>query len=340
MERTEKSLPGRYPAIGKTLVAAGVMSALSACGGGGSDKAPEKPPQANAKPVAVAGAFELAEDANFNGKLQGSDANGDKLSFHLVDNVAQGQLQFKADGSFLYTPKANYHGGDSFTFKVNDGKDDSTKVTVGLTVTPVNDAPVQADLQLASRGGQPLVLPLATADVDGDPLTVTVQSQGTLGQAAVNGEGRLVYTPTSGSRGLDTLSLLLSDGTLSTPVTVTIDNDLGYRGQITGVDNFDDVEVLLTANGVLQSVSPNTRGSSNFMVSRMASTRSRSANPVIAPGLPRLLFWARRPVVTRPPGPRTTPLFWKPWPMASTAITGRKTRALRAMNTAPVSIHR
>ena len=36
-----------------------------------------------------------------------------------------------ADGTFTYTPAKDYYGGDSFTFKANDGTLDSTLNVVG-----------------------------------------------------------------------------------------------------------------------------------------------------------------------------------------------------------------
>ena len=42
-----------------------------------------------------------------------------------------------------YAPQANYHGADSFTYRVNDASSlRSNTATVTITVTPVNDAPV------------------------------------------------------------------------------------------------------------------------------------------------------------------------------------------------------
>ena len=38
---------------------------------------------------------------------------------------AHGTLTLNADGSFTYTPAANYNGTDSFTYKANDGTADS-----------------------------------------------------------------------------------------------------------------------------------------------------------------------------------------------------------------------
>ena len=53
-------------------------------------------------------------------------------------------MTLNANGSFTYTPAANYNGPDSFTYKANDGAADSNVATVSLTVNAVNDAPVAA----------------------------------------------------------------------------------------------------------------------------------------------------------------------------------------------------
>ena len=49
---------------------------------------------------------------------------------------------WNADGTFTYTPDADFNGTDSFTFKANDGTVDSNVATVSLIITAVNDAPV------------------------------------------------------------------------------------------------------------------------------------------------------------------------------------------------------
>jgi endonuclease G len=44
-----------------------------------------------------------------------------------------------------YSPAQDFNGADSFTFRVNDGSQDSNTSTVNITVTEVNDAPVATD---------------------------------------------------------------------------------------------------------------------------------------------------------------------------------------------------
>ncbi|MDB5756816.1 MAG: hypothetical protein JWM30_105, partial [Burkholderia sp.] len=63
---------------------------------------------------------------------------------------AHGTLSFANDGSFIYTPIANYFGSDSFIYKANDGSGDSNPATVSIDVNPVNDAPVAADKTIES----------------------------------------------------------------------------------------------------------------------------------------------------------------------------------------------
>ena len=54
-----------------------------------------------------------------------TDADGDALTAILVTGPAHGTLALNADGSFIYTPAANYNGADSFTYKASDGSADS-----------------------------------------------------------------------------------------------------------------------------------------------------------------------------------------------------------------------
>ena len=63
-------------------------------------------------------------------------------------------LALASDGSFTYTPIADYRGLDAFTYRVYDGALDSNNVTVSLTITPVDDdvALADGDLPQCQRG--------------------------------------------------------------------------------------------------------------------------------------------------------------------------------------------
>ncbi|HWP80698.1 MAG TPA: Ig-like domain-containing protein, partial [Candidatus Acidoferrum sp.] len=68
--------------------------------------------------------------------LTGTDADGDPLTYSIVDGPDHGALGAVSGANVTYTPTAGFAGADSFTFKVNDGTDDSAPATVDITVTP------------------------------------------------------------------------------------------------------------------------------------------------------------------------------------------------------------
>jgi VCBS repeat-containing protein len=122
----------------------------------------------NSAPTAVNDSFTVDEDAVLSISAPGvlandSDAEGDDLTVSLVSNVSNGSLTLNADGSFTYTPDADFNGSDSFTYTVNDGAGTSTVATVTLTVTAVNDAPVAlADTATVLAGESVLIAVLAS----------------------------------------------------------------------------------------------------------------------------------------------------------------------------------
>ena len=55
-------------------------------------------------------------------------------------------ITIAADGSYTYTPAANFNGTDDrVDYTVTDGSPERTSVPSTITVTPVNDAPVAVD---------------------------------------------------------------------------------------------------------------------------------------------------------------------------------------------------
>ena len=68
--------------------------------------------------------------------LTGSDVDGDVLTYIINSGPSNGTLSLSGNApNITYTPNASYTGEDSFTFKVNDTKEDSNLATVSITVT-------------------------------------------------------------------------------------------------------------------------------------------------------------------------------------------------------------
>ena len=55
------------------------------------------------------------------------------------------RVTLNANGSFTYTPDANFYGTDTFTYVVSDGNGGTDTGTVTITVTAAADDPVAVD---------------------------------------------------------------------------------------------------------------------------------------------------------------------------------------------------
>jgi VCBS repeat-containing protein len=74
-----------------------------------------------------------------------TDPNGQALTASLVSNPSHGTVTLNGDGSFTYTPAANYFGTDSFTYQASDGTLTSSPGTVTITIASSDAPPVVAN---------------------------------------------------------------------------------------------------------------------------------------------------------------------------------------------------
>lgn len=95
----------------------------------------------NQPPMAFSQEFIIDEDTSVEITLEGSDPEDDELTFIIVDYPTNGSLSGEVP-DLTYSPDDNFHGVDSFTFKVNDGGADSEVASINITINPVNDSPM------------------------------------------------------------------------------------------------------------------------------------------------------------------------------------------------------
>ena len=69
--------------------------------------------------------------------------DGDDLTYLVIAGPANGELSGDPP-SLTYTPDANFHGSDSFTFTVSDGIADPVQATISINVTEVPDPSLPA----------------------------------------------------------------------------------------------------------------------------------------------------------------------------------------------------
>ena len=186
----------------------------------------------NPAPIAGNDAFTGAEDTPLTGSVtaNGSDPDGDALSYSVVSGPANGTLAFNANGTFTYTPAANYNGHDTFTYRVTDANGASATAVVTLTVTPVNDAPVASNVSVTTPEDQTFNGTLTATDVDSPSLTFTKATNPSHGTVVVNPNGTYVYAPAANYNGPDSFTYTVSDGaggtvTRTVAINVTPVND-------------------------------------------------------------------------------------------------------------------
>ncbi len=169
----------------------------------------------NRAPVAVDDAFTIAEDSGehvLDLLVNDSDPDGDALSIVAVSEAANGVAILDGD-DVRYTPAADFHGLDHFTYTVTDGELTAI-ATVTVTVTPVNDAPVAMDDRATTPAGVPVTVYVLENDwdVDGDELTIIAVTQPVSGVAQLNADQSITYAPVAGFHGIDSFAYTVSDG--------------------------------------------------------------------------------------------------------------------------------
>lgn len=95
----------------------------------------------NRPPIAREVGVTIDEDGQANIVLDGSDPDGDRVTYALVSQPASGTISGTAP-NLVYKPNLNFNGIDRFSYKVNDGRIDGNTAIVVVTVNPVNDAPI------------------------------------------------------------------------------------------------------------------------------------------------------------------------------------------------------
>lgn len=175
----------------------------------------------NDAPIANSQSVTTDEDVDILITLEGSDIENNVLTFIIVAGPTHGTLSGTGN-AITYSPAENYNGPDNFTFKANDGSDDSNIATVSITVSPVNDAPVANDQAVSTQEDVAKAIQLTGSDTDGDIITFNVTAppaNGLLSGTAPN----LTYTPTPNFNGTDSFKFTVNDNTVdSNEATVTI----------------------------------------------------------------------------------------------------------------------
>jgi VCBS repeat-containing protein len=164
-----------------------------------------------------------------NGVLSNdSDTDSDVLEAEVISGPTNGMLTLHPDGSFTYTPNANFNGVDSFTYKAVDPSNGEASATVTVTIHAKNDAPVAGDDPASTDEDTATVIDVLAndSDVDSANLTAAVADEPANGELTPNANGSFTYTPNANYNGSDSFTYRANDGTSnSAAATVSINID-------------------------------------------------------------------------------------------------------------------
>ena len=206
----------------------------------------------NSPPDAVDDSDSTTEDTPLTVPAPGvlandSDPDGDTVTVTGMSDGIHGTVAGDSDGSFTYTPEADWNGSDAFTYAVSDGRGGTDEATVTVEVTSVNDAPeAVADSYTTAEDtvltkAAPGVL-ANDDDVDGDAITAVKVSGPAHGTLTLSATGSFTYTPSADYNGTDSFTYRANDGTTNSgTVTVTL--------KVTPVDDEEPLPPVIPVAG-------------------------------------------------------------------------------------------
>jgi Bacterial Ig domain len=199
----------------------------------------------NDAPIAVADTITILEDTqtDIDVRANDTDVDGDTLTITDPGTPLHGTVSV-AGGKIRYTPTLDFDGTDTFTYTIGDGHGGSDTALVTVTISAVDDAPVAVDDSYVVTEDLTTAAPLNVlvndSDVDGPPvhiITNTVAMKGTV--AIVSGGLSMTYKPFHNAFGIDTFTYTITDGTLTSTATVTVDIGGSNDPPIAGNDVFN-----------------------------------------------------------------------------------------------------
>ncbi len=186
--------------------------------------------------------FTVDEDGILNVSAPGIlindfDADGDTLTVNTtpIVDVSHGVLSLNSDGSFMYTPDADFNGIDNFIYEISDGNGGTDTATVDILVREVNDAPTGTDTTVTATEDTTYTFSISDfgySDIDGDTISyvyiTNVPAEGTLfwdGNVVDNGD--FIYAPDIANGLMTYEAPLNASGTNYTSFTFEVQDDGG-----------------------------------------------------------------------------------------------------------------
>ena len=242
-----------------------------------------------------------------------SDPENDDLTVTSVTRPSSGSATLESDSTITYTPRSNYSGSDSFTYRARDpgGLTSGTAATVALTIDGVNDAPTFASataertVSESAAEGDDVGAPVTATDIDGDDLTYRLSGAGAFafdidedGQITV-GVGTTFDIATQDTYGVTVDANDGEGGSASADVTITV-----TTGPV-GPPSFSPAGVAAADRPAPRPARSSSNGTSP--ATSRSSTAAMSGRPASGPTASRSGSSRTAPAPTTPSTSTTSP---------------------------------
>jgi gliding motility-associated-like protein len=126
------------------------------------------------------------------------------------------------DGTFTYTPNADFFGTDTFVYTVTDANGATSTAVVTITVLDIQEASAVND-QYTVNEDEVLTGDVSENDTNTDGFSYTVTDGPDHGVLTMNADGTFTYTPSTDYNGFDEFTYEACDGSgFCVSATVTI----------------------------------------------------------------------------------------------------------------------
>ncbi|MCA9216607.1 MAG: tandem-95 repeat protein, partial [Planctomycetales bacterium] len=185
-------------------------------------------------------------------QLLANDTGVTNADIKLATSPRFGSLTQNSNGEFIYQPNPNFHGTESFTYRLFDGDYQSPTATVFVNVSSVNDNPLAASDAFSMEDTETLIITehqlLANdRDIDSSSLQVQILTGPNNGVLDASTNGVLTYRANDGFSGSDQIIYRLFDGEgYSEAATISID--------VQSTKSIANADTIITLTGTAVSI--------------------------------------------------------------------------------------
>jgi Ca2+-binding RTX toxin-like protein len=186
-----------------------------------------------------------------------SDIDGDLLTIQSVASNANLNVQLRADGMIVVTPRTYFWGTTTFDYVVADPSGATSTAHATITVTPVNDPPeaindrIDTDEGLPIYEDNPTVIACDTLlandiEHDGDTMTITGTGASHGGTARLLDNKTILFTPSANFNGDAWFDYIVDDGQggVSTARATVVYQPVNDR-PVTGNDHYNNTNLYM-----------------------------------------------------------------------------------------------